>query len=117
MPRAVRWRHEALDLIGEREQRGAVVLMHGGKREQRGHLGGCRDAAGRSPRNELRRGDIYRTHDRQLAFFDILLHPGGAHARGDVPVDQPHVVAYGVLAGLSELDACAAKHAAVVARK
>jgi hypothetical protein len=57
---------------------------------------------------------VDQEHDCELALFAVLLDERCAHARGDLPVDVPHVVAGVVFTHLLELHAAALEGAFVL---
>src|SRR6185503_585688 len=61
-----------------------------------------------------RSGEIDQEHHGQLALLHVLLDVGVAHARGDVPVDVPDVVAELVLPHLRELHAASLEDGVVL---
>src|SRR5262249_8435 len=60
--------------------------------------------------------DVDDEEDRQVPLLDVLLDERRTHARGDVPVDAPHVIAGLVRAHLGELHAAPLEHRVIVAR-
>ena len=82
-----------------------------------------RDVRGQLPLGDARcaepraRGNVHRQIDVELALFAVFLDVRSVHARGDVPIDAPHVVAGLVLADLLEIEPGPAKDTAVGAHE
>ena len=60
-------------------------------------------------------GDIDRQDDRELAFLAELADERGAHAGGDIPVDEADLVAVLVFAEVIEIEPLAAERGMVFA--
>ena len=106
--------HHVFRRVGEEQRTDAVVVSRGGERQHGGDLH-------RQPCFGVRAAEVQRTglvHDEQegeLALFHERLDEGMAHARRDIPVDRPEVIAVLIGADFRELDALAAEDGAVFA--
>lgn len=111
-----RW-DDVFDAIGEQHNTNAVVVAHGGHRENSGKLS-CKLALESSDCSEsLRSGEIDGEHDRELPLFDVAFDEWTPHARRDVPVDCSDFIAGLIFANLGKFHSLALEHTSVLARK
>jgi hypothetical protein len=106
-----------LDPVGEEQRPHAVVVPNGGHREHCGELGGELALETAPGAEAFRPGQVDGEHHGELALLDVPLDKRAPHARGDVPVDDPHLVARLVLADLGELHPLPLEDGPVLARE
>jgi hypothetical protein len=110
-------RQGALDLVVE-EDRADAVAAAGEESGDDGRELAEHELFRAVDRTEAhRRRPVEQEPGRHLAVLRVLAHVGRVHARGDVPVDVPDVVARLVLAEVAEVQPDAAEDRPVVALK
>src|SRR2546425_9547522 len=101
---ALRGSHHVFRNIGEEQRPDAVVVSRGGEGQHGGDLHG-QPRLGVGAAEVQRTGLVHDEEERELALFHKRLDEGMTHARRDIPVDCPEVIALLVGADFCELDA------------
>ena len=107
-------RHEELDSIREEKQADFVAIFYCGKREHARDLRRQLALALHARAEVAGRAHVHHEEERELAFFDELLHERPASPRSHVPVDRAHFVAGHVFAHGVEVHAAALEDAVVL---
>ena len=115
MVAALLGRDKKFDLIAEEEQSDLVVVVDCAECQNRGHLGGELALAQIDAAECPRGADIDHQHHRHLSFFCELLHVGRIHARCDVPVDRPDLIARRILPHLFKVHSPTFEDAVILA--
>ena len=110
-------RNELVHLAVKQQQADLVVVVDGRKRQQRREFH-RRLALRTFGGTEIEgRAHVHDQENGELTLFDVALHVRRAHARSDVPVDGPDIVARNVWPDFVELDAAALEDRDIGARQ
>src|SRR5205085_6118867 len=94
-----RWQ-DMLDVMCEEQRTDPIVVPDRGHREHRGELRGDLALEALARTESLGARQVDGEHHRELALLDVSLDVRPAHARCDVPIDAPNLIARLILADL-----------------
>ena len=116
VPLALLGRHELLHLVGEDDEADPIVVADRREGQHRRQLGRQVPLLPHARAEPPRGRHVDQQEHRHLALLGEELHVGVVHARRDVPVDEPDVVARDVLPHLGKGDAAPLEDGVVLPR-